>query len=219
MNQVPIEAVRLFLHRLFEKWGLPKAIKTDNGAPFGLPSRDTIPIMSLWLVAWGIQPILNRPKRPQDNGTVERAQGTSSRWAEIHKAKDLQDLQQRLDNIIEEQRDKYPVKRLNKATRTQVFPDLYPIIRPFEENNFDSQAAFKFLSAKTLQRKIAQTGSCSVYGKTYYIDYKLKGSIAYCKFDTIKGGWAFYNMNNEQLKFYQDDRFVRDNLFLLTVCQ
>lgn len=204
---------------MFGKWGLPKAIRTDNGAPFGLSSRDAIPIMSLWLVSWGIQPILNRPKRPQDNGTVERAQGTSSRWAEIYKAKNRQDLQQRLDTIVEEQRDKYPVKRLNKATRTQVFPDLYHITRPFDVHEFNSQAAFTFLSDKTLQRKIAQTGSCSIYGKNCYIDHKLKGTIVYCKFDPTKGGWAFYNMKSELLKFYQDDRFCRDKLFLLTVCQ
>jgi transposase InsO family protein len=80
------------LLQLFTKWGLPKAFRTDNGMPFGLPSRDSIPIMSLWLKGWGIHPILNRPKHPQDNAKVERAQGTSSRWAEIDKATDIIDL-------------------------------------------------------------------------------------------------------------------------------
>ena len=219
MNQVPIEQVRQFLLQMFKKWGFPKAIKTDNGAPFGLPSRDAIPIMSLWLTAWGIKPLLNRPKRPQDNGTVERAQGTSSRWAEIKKATDVKDLQQRLDIIVQEQRDKYPVKRLKYTFRTQVFPDLYHIVRPFDEQKFDIQAAYQFLSTKTLQRKVTVSGACSVYGRAMYLDYKLKGNLLFFKFDFIKMGWNVSNSNKEFLKFIPDDRFSKDNIFLLTVCQ
>ena len=123
MNQVPIEQVRQFLLQMFKKWGFPKAIKTDNGAPFGLPSRDAIPIMSLWLTAWGIKPLLNRPKRPQDNGTVERAQGTSSRWAEIKKATDVKDLQQRLDIIVQER----AINTLLKGSNILLEPKYFPI--------------------------------------------------------------------------------------------
>ena len=219
MNQVPIDQVRQFLLLMFKKWGFPKAIKTDNGAPFGLPSRDAIPIMSLWLTAWGIKPILNRPKRPQDNGKVERAQGTSSRWAEIKKATDVADLQQRLDIIVQEQRDKYPVKRLKYTFRTQVFPDLYHIVHPFDEQKFDIQAAYQFLSAKTLQRKVSSSGDCSLYAKRMHIHLKLKGNLLFFKFDHLKMGWTVFNSNKEFLKFIPDDRFSKDNIFLLTVCQ
>lgn len=219
MNQVPIEEVRQFLFDLFKKWGLPKAIKTDNGAPFGLPSRDAIPVMSLWLCAWGIKPILNRPKRPQDNGKVERAQGTSSRWAEIKKATNALDLQDRLNLIITEQRDKYPVKRLKYAFRTQVFPNLYHIGIPFDEQKFDINAALQFLGAKTLQRKVSSMGECSLYGKRYYINHKLKKNLLFFKFDPVKIGWTVSNANNKILKFIPDDRFSKENIFLLTVCQ
>jgi hypothetical protein len=211
--------VRQFLLQLFKKWGLPKAFRTDNGMPFGLPSRDAIPIMSLWLKGWGINPILNRPKHPQDNAQVERAQGTSSRWAEVHKATDIVNLQEKLDLIIEEQRDKYPVKRLKNAYRTQVFPNLYAVMRPFDDQKFDINAVYDFLSSKTLQRKVATSGNVSIYGKVYYIDAKLKGTLVFFKFDAIKMQWIIFNSKKEILKCMPDDRFSKKNIFLLTVCQ
>jgi hypothetical protein len=214
-----LEQVRQFLLQLFKKWGLPKAFRTDNGMPFGLPSRDAIPIMSLWLKGWGINPILNRPKHPQDNAQVERAQGTSSRWAEVHKATDIADLQGKLDLIIQEQRDKYPVKRLKNAYRTQVFPDLYDIMRPFDNRKFDINAVYDFFSSKTLQRKVAGCGNISIYGKTIYISSKLKGTLVFCKFDSIKMQWIIFNSKKEMLKCMPDDRFSKENILLLTVCQ
>ena len=219
MSQVPLEQVRQFLLQLFKKWGLPKAFRTDNGMPFGLPSRDAIPIMSLWLKGWGIKPILNRPKHPQDNAQVERIQGTSSRWAEVHKATDIVDLQRKLHLIIQEQRDKYPVKRLKQAFRTQVFPDLYEVKRPFDELKFDLIAVYQFLESKTLQRKVATSGNVSIYGKVSYLDAKIKGTLAFFKFDSIKMQWIACNSNKDILKSVPDDRFSKENIFLLTVCQ
>jgi putative transposase len=201
------------------KWGLPQAIKTDNGDPFGVPSRDVIPIMSLWLTGWGINPILNRPRHPQDNAKVERAQGTSSRWAEIEKATDAQDLQQRLDIIITEQRDKYQVKRLKYAARTKVFPELYENKRLFADKTFDIQAAYAFLSSKTLQRKVSSTGIIALYSKHLQVHQKLKGQYVFVKFNIQKTGWDIVNSNNEFLKFIPDERFEKDKIILLTVCQ
>jgi hypothetical protein len=211
--------VRQFLLELFKKWGLPKAFRTDNGMPFGLPSRDAIPIMSLWLKGWGINPILNRPKHPQDNAQVERAQGTSSRWAEVHKATDIIDLQRKLDLIIEEQRDKYPVKRLKHAYRTQVFPDLYDVKRPFDDQKFDIKAVYDFLGSKTLQRKVATCGSVSIYGKALYLNPKFKGNLVFFKFDPSKMQWVVYDSNKDILKYMPDVRFSKENILLLTVCQ
>jgi transposase InsO family protein len=211
--------MRQFLLQLFKKWGLPKAFRTDNGMPFGLPSRDAIPIMSLWLKGWGITPILNRPKRPQDNAQVERAQGTSSRWAEVHKATDLSDLQEKLDCIIEEQRDKYPVKRLKNAFRTKVFPNLYDIMRPLDDQKFDINAVYDFLSSKTLQRKVATGGSISIYGKAMYISSKIKETLVFCKFDAITMQWTIFDNNRKLLKSIPDARFSEENIILLTVCQ
>lgn len=214
-----MEEIRQFLIEVFKKWGLPDKIKTDNGDPFGVPSRDVIPLMSLWLRGWGIIPILNRPKRPQDNAVVERTQGTSSRWAEVEKAADAQDLQIRLNLAIEEHRDKYPVKRLGLSTRTSVFPNLYTPKKRFDEKDFNINDVYSFLADKTLQRKVSSTGIVALYSKHLQVHLQFKGQYVFLKFDGLKLGWNVFNHKNEKIKFIPDNRFTKENIILLNLCQ
>lgn len=214
-----MEQIRQTLLLVFHKWGLPKVIKSDNGAPFGIPSRDVVPVMSLWLKGWNVQPVLNRPRRPQDNAKVERTQGTSSRWAEISKASDAQDLQNRLNGIIKEHLDKYPVKRLGFITRSSVFPDLYTKQRRLDESQFDINTVYAFLSDKPLQRKVAISGSMALYGKVFQVHVRFKRQFVALKFNPHKIGWEVFEQNGTLIKFIPDQRFSRDNILLLTVCQ
>jgi transposase InsO family protein len=143
------------LEKVWQQWGLPNAIRTDNGAPFGIPTRDVIPPLSLWLLGHGIIPILNRPRRPQDNAKVERSQGTTARWAEIEKAQNAQQLQKVLNEVIRIQRDIYPNRKIGNAARAQVFKDLYIVKRPFDKQNFNEKLAYQKLEAMPLQRKVS----------------------------------------------------------------
>lgn len=219
ISQVPVEQIRQELLLVFQKWGLPKVIKSDNGAPFGVPSRDVVPLMSLWLKGWNIQPILNRPRCPQDNAKVERTQGTSSRWAEIQKASDARDLQNRLNSMINEHLDKYQVKRLGFATRSSVFPDLYKKERVLNEDQFNIDASYSLLAEKTLQRKVASGGTVALYCKTFQAHANLKRQFVSIKFNPSKIGWDIFEQNGKHLKFVADERFSKENIILLTVCQ
>ncbi len=219
ISQVPIEQIRDTLLQIFGKWGLPKVIKTDNGAPFGAPSRDVVPIMSLWLKGWKIHPVLNRPKVPQDNPKVERAQGTSSRWAEIHKARDAQDLQNRLDLIIQEHLDKYPVKRFGNVTRTQLFPALYNNPRKIDITQFDFNEAYEFLAHRTLQRKVALSGSVVLYGKVFQVHASFKRQFVNIKFNTPHTAWDVIDQQGKLIKSIEDQRFNPENIISLTACQ
>ena len=149
ISQVPLALIRSFLIEYFQIWTIPKAIRTDNGLPFGVPSRDVVPIMSLWLKAWGIIPILNRPRRPTDNAKVERAQGTTSRWAEVNNCANLNILHQQLDEVCCLQREKYLVTRLGNVTRARLHLSLQAKPRPFEEAVFDEEMAYNHLSKMT----------------------------------------------------------------------
>ncbi len=59
--------------RLFERYGLPKAIKSDNGSPFA-SSHSVLGLsrLSAWWVSLGILLDRSRPAHPQDNGAHER---------------------------------------------------------------------------------------------------------------------------------------------------
>jgi transposase InsO family protein len=66
-------AVRPEFQRLFERYGLPKAILSDNGPPFACTTAPWgLTELSAWWVNLGIQVIHSRPGCPQDNGGHER---------------------------------------------------------------------------------------------------------------------------------------------------
>ena len=66
------EAQALF-ERLFELYGLPERILTDNGNPFVAPvSRFGLTRLSAWWLSLGIEHIRTRKGTPADNGAHER---------------------------------------------------------------------------------------------------------------------------------------------------
>ena len=65
--------VRPEFQRLFERYGLPKAILSDNGSPFACTTAPCgLSELSAWWVSLGIEVIHSRPGCPQDNGGHER---------------------------------------------------------------------------------------------------------------------------------------------------
>ena len=67
------ESVRDCFERLFERHGLPGAIRSDNGPPFA-SSQGLLGLsrLSVWWLALGIGLERSRPGCPQDNGAHER---------------------------------------------------------------------------------------------------------------------------------------------------
>lgn len=76
LRQVPnarSQTVQQSFEKLFERHGLPQAIRSDNGTPFA--SRTAVlglSRLSAWWVALGINLERSRPGKPQDNGAHER---------------------------------------------------------------------------------------------------------------------------------------------------
>jgi transposase InsO family protein len=80
-TQVPPTATQAQLRLAFARWGRPQRLRVDNGAPWG--TRGDLPTdLQLWLLGMGMAISANPPHRPQDNGVVERSQGTGKRWGE-----------------------------------------------------------------------------------------------------------------------------------------
>ena len=67
------ETVRRRFEYLFERKGLPHAIRSDNGSPFAsVNGLFGLSRLSAWWVALGIDLERGRPGHPQDNGAHER---------------------------------------------------------------------------------------------------------------------------------------------------
>lgn len=66
-----LEGVWPVVVRVFRECGLPHAMQSDNGPPFG-PTHGRFSTMSVRLMMLDIQPVFSRPARPSDNGRHER---------------------------------------------------------------------------------------------------------------------------------------------------
>jgi hypothetical protein len=65
--------VRRVFERLFECYGLPQSIRSDNGSPFAaINALLGLSRLSAWWIALGIDLERGRPGHPQDNGAHER---------------------------------------------------------------------------------------------------------------------------------------------------
>jgi putative transposase len=77
------ERVRESMERLFERQGLPGAIRSDNGSPFAsVQGLLGLSRLSVWWVELGIDLERGRPGHPQDNGAHERMHRDISRELE-----------------------------------------------------------------------------------------------------------------------------------------
>ena len=61
---------------LFKRYGLPAAIRSDNGTPFASTALGRLSQLSVWWIRLGIRPELIEPGHPQQNGQHERMHRT-----------------------------------------------------------------------------------------------------------------------------------------------
>jgi transposase InsO family protein len=64
--------VRSALQKLFQRHGLPRAIRVDNGPPFGGQSPLGLTRLSAWWLRLGVRVEFGRPGCPQDNAAHEQ---------------------------------------------------------------------------------------------------------------------------------------------------
>lgn len=119
--------------RLFQEYGLPEILRTDNGVPFATGALGRLSQLSVWWIRLGIYPELIEPAHPEQNGRHERMHRTLKRATARPPAPTPQRQQRRFDAFREEYNQVRPHEALGDETPASRYtrsPRPYPSALP-----------------------------------------------------------------------------------------
>jgi putative transposase len=195
------DAVREEIRRAFARWGLPHRLRVDNGVPWG--SWGDFPTdLSLWVIGLDVGVHWNNPRSPQENGVVERSQGTSNRWCEPWTCGSPEELQERLDRMDRLYRDSYPYRE--RLSRTAYFPGLAHSGRPYEPARESElwkwPRVAEHLASYAVIRRVDSKGQVSLYNRGLYVGQIHKGKSVHIMFDPNRQELVFADRDGQQLR-------------------
>lgn len=161
--------VKPVMEAAFREYGLPRAIRSDNGAPFATRAPLGLSKLSVWWIKLGIIPERIAPGKPQQNGRHERMHLTLKQCTASPPKATLR-AQQRAFNAFE--RD-YNFCRPHEALGQQTPGSLYRASpRPYPRRIEDM-----LYPAPMLTRRVEKTGIISWHKKRIFISEALSGEV------------------------------------------
>lgn len=162
------ESVKAVMQGLFRKYGLPKAIHSDNGPPFAAPNGLlNLTTLSAWWITLGIMPDRSLKGCPGQNGSLERMHADIAREIEGKVAGGIKANQAVLDEWVKE----YNSLRPNEAIGMKVPDDLYHISERKYTGDYDEiEYPLGFLV-----RKVTNSGEIIVNSIRVSISFALRG--------------------------------------------
>lgn len=112
---------KLCFERVFKDFGLPLAIRTDNGTPFAGTGIGGLSRLSIWWIKLGIIPERIDPGEPQQNGRHERMHKTLKEFAVNPKIKDLAEQQGMFDFFRYEFNNERPHESIGMKRPVEVY--------------------------------------------------------------------------------------------------
>ena len=107
--------------KVFNTYGLPKQIHTDNGGPFGAVSAiQRFTRLSYWFIDLGILPVFSDPSHPEQNGRHERMHRDLKAACAKPSAYDLRSQQRSLNKFIKEYNHVRPHEALGMETPASI---------------------------------------------------------------------------------------------------
>jgi transposase InsO family protein len=131
VDKTNTERVRAIFEAAFRQYGLPQAIRTDNGAPFASPALAGLSRLAVWWIKLGIEPERIQAGHPEQNGRHERMHRTLKQ--DLRPAQDWRSQQRELDRFRQDYNQVRPHEALAMQTPASVYqpsPRPYPARLP-----------------------------------------------------------------------------------------
>lgn len=133
VNPADYETIQPIFEAAFREYGLPIAIRTDNGPPFATTTVGGLSRLSIWWLKLGIVPERIEPGKPAQNGRHERMHRTLKQETASPPQPTRRRQQQAFDYFRWEYNEDRPHEAIGQHTPASLYmrsPRPYPLIIP-----------------------------------------------------------------------------------------
>jgi len=163
------EEVKPCFECLFNDFGLPMAVRSDNGAPFGSVGAGGLSRLSVWLLKLGVEPHFGRPSSPQDNGRHERMHRTLKAQTTRPAAATAGEQQARFDSFRRHFNEERPHEALDQMPPAKAWsPSNRPMPGKVEDPWYDADHEV---------RRVRGSGEIKWRGERVFIGEALAGEV------------------------------------------
>lgn len=153
--------------KIFKKYGLPVAIRTDNGAPFASTGLGGLSQLAVWFIKLGIKPERITAGHPAENGRHERMHRSLKAATANPPCQNHQAQQQAFDAFREEYNQERPHEALGMQTPGACYQ---PSFRAYS-----SKLAKITYRGKCQIRQVRSNGEIKWQGEKVYVSKVLAG--------------------------------------------
>lgn len=159
------------------------------------------------------------PRSPRQNGTVERMQRTTEQWAEPQSCTTKEQLQQRLDQLVDLQTKHYPLGRKQGKSRRELYPSLWSNPRRYNKGNFQIKTVYAYLQKVDFVRRVSKNGCFSFYSQSIYVGTAYQNQDLSLHFDQKKICWNLIDQSAVHFATIPAENFSKCAIEQLNVCK
>jgi len=164
-----IEGALPVFTQAFRAYGLPRAIRCDNGAPFGSRGAGGLTRLSAWWLKLGVEPHFINPASPQENGRHERMHGTLKAQTSCPAAANAAEQQARFDAF----RRHYNHERPHEALGQQLPAEFYAS----SQRDMPARVEDPWYDADHQVRRVRNSGEIKWKAELVFISEALIGEL------------------------------------------
>jgi transposase InsO family protein len=181
-----LKEVRPWFEWAFREYGLPDAIRSDNGVPFASMGLGGFSALSVWWIKLGIVPERIKPGRPDQNGRHERMHRTLKAATLRPVKSDLRRQQEAFSDFRREFNDERPHEALEMQTPGSHYSR--------SDREYPERLAEIVYGDEFEIRKVRHNGEIKWRGQCLYVSEALCGEPVGLK-EVDNHHWALYFSN------------------------
>lgn len=167
LSRPSLEETKPWFEEVFREYGLPGAIRTDNGAPFASVGLGGLSKLSVWFIKLGIKPERIEPGHPEQNCRHERMHRSLKEATAKPPMGDIKEQQKAFDKFMQEYNFERPHEALGQKTPASFYR---PSLRPYPGKIPKAE-----YHGDVIVRQVRHNGEIKWRGELIYISEALAG--------------------------------------------